>query len=96
MAEEGLKSVVWVVYTMYNSPMQTRVTKWGNSVGIRLPKIFAAEMGMQEGVSVHLQVKQGALVITPAESLETMLGGITPDMLHSETDFGGSVGKEVW
>ena len=80
--------------------MRTKVVKWGNSLGLRIPKSFAEEVRVSEGSTVDLSMEDGRLVIrvvTQTEySLEELLGGITVENLHSEVDSGESVGGEEW
>ena len=44
--------------------MQTVVQKWGNSLGIRIPAVFAREFELKNGSSVDIIEDQGRLVIT--------------------------------
>jgi antitoxin MazE len=76
------------------------VQKWGNSLGIRIPKALATEAHINQGVDVDISVKDGRLVVEPVAvpqwSLEELLEGITDENLHEEVDWGPPVGKEVW
>jgi len=80
--------------------MKTRVQKWGNSLALRIPKSFAAEVGLAENAAVVLSVKDGRLVVEVAAEeplrLEDLLSRITDDNLHGEWQTGPAVGKEVW
>jgi len=80
--------------------VRTRVQKWGNSLGIRIPKALATEAHINQGVDVDISVKDGRLVVEPVAvpqwSLEELLKGITDENLHEEVDWGPPVGKEVW
>ena len=44
----------------------TRIAKWGNSLGLRLPKSVALEAQVDEGDTVDVSVKNGAIVIRPS------------------------------
>lgn len=82
---------------MYNTPMKTRVTKWGNSLAIRLPKLFAVQMGIDPGSEVEVRAQDDTIVITKAvPSLEDLLRGVHPANIHSETETGTPIGREVW
>ena len=73
------------------------VGKWGNSLGLRIPKALAEQVGLQDGTAVEITVESGRLVIVPAQkSLDVLLARITPENLHGETDDGLAVGQEVW
>jgi antitoxin MazE len=79
--------------------MTTQVAKWGNSLGVRLPKAVALDAHLAEGDSVDVTVRDGAIVITPARrrfTLDELLAQVTPDNIHGETDWGPPAGKEVW
>lgn len=80
--------------------MKTKVVKWGNSLGLRIPKAFAEEVKVTEGSVVELSLEDGRLVMRlvtqPEYSLEELLGGITDTNLHSEVDSGDPVGGEEW
>lgn len=77
--------------------MCTNVTRWGNSLAIRLPKNVAAELDLKDDSEVTLAVEAGRIVITPSRpkyDLKQLVAGIKPNNLHSATDWGESVGKE--
>lgn len=80
--------------------MRTRVQKWGNSLALRIPKAFAAEMGLEKDREVELSLVKGRLVAeatpSPSYTLEELLAEVRPSNLHGETDWGPSVGKEIW
>lgn len=80
--------------------MRTKVVKWGNSLGLRIPKSFAQEVRVVEGTMVELSTEDGRLVIRvaaqPEFSLDELLASITAANLHSEIDSGGPVGGEAW
>ena len=80
--------------------MKTYVQWWGNSLALRIPKSFAAEIGLAENLAVDMSVAEGRLVVQPqvAESLrlEDLLRGITDVNVHREWETGPAVGKEVW
>jgi antitoxin MazE len=79
--------------------LRARITKWGNSLGIRIPKAVAKEVGLDEGTNVDLRVSGKNLVLAPAHreySLQELVGAITPKNRHRETDWGAPVGNESW
>jgi antitoxin MazE len=80
--------------------MQTRVQKWGNSLALRIPRSFAAEVRLREDTPVELSLEEGKLVIRPlAEeplTLEELLRGVTEQNLHGEWVTGRAIGKEAW
>jgi antitoxin MazE len=81
--------------------MQTKVQKWGNSLAIRIPKTIAKETKLTDGKQVELVLEKENLVIKPVRkkkkyALTDLLAAITDENCHAETDFGNSVGKEIW
>ena len=80
--------------------MRTRIVKWGNSLGLRIPKSFAEEVRIGVGSAVELTLEDGRLVIRPVPrpepSLASLLEGITDENLHPEVDTDGPVGGEAW
>ena len=79
--------------------MKTRVRKWGNSLALRIPKCFAAEVCLTENTLVELSLVDGKLVIQPlSRSLPTLaelLQGVTDENLHGEWATGPVIGREV-
>ncbi len=80
--------------------MRTKVVKWGNSLGLRIPKSIAEEIQVAEGTKVDLSTEDGCLVLrvpTQAEySLDELLAGITDSNIHTEVGSGNPVGREHW
>jgi antitoxin MazE len=77
----------------------TQLAKWGNSLGLRLPKSVALEAQVGEGDTVSVSVKNGVIVVRPNRptySLEQLVAKITPRNRHSESDWGPPVGDESW
>jgi len=75
--------------------MLTNVSRWGNSLGIRIPSCIAKQLGISEGVLVELVVEDDHLLIHKVYRLELLLAKITPENIHSEIDTGSSVGGEI-
>jgi antitoxin MazE len=74
-----------------------QVQKWGNSLGIRIPKSLAMKVGIEEGTEVDLDIEEGHLVIKPkAATLDELLSRITPDNVHAEIPTGEPQGRETW
>lgn len=79
--------------------MRTRIAKWGNSLGLRIPKVFIADSGLGDGAEVEVTLEGGRIVITPLGRhypLGELVEGITPENRHGETDWGRPTGNEVW
>jgi antitoxin MazE len=79
--------------------MQTKVQRWGNSLGVRIPRSFAAEARVEAGSSVDISIEDGTLLIRPLRrrySLRELLKKITARNLHGEVGTGAPVGRESW
>jgi antitoxin MazE len=80
--------------------MQTKIRKWGNSLGLRIPRSFAAEARVKDGSAVDLSVDNGRLLVRPLRSrkytLPELLKKVTPRNLHREVPTGRATGREAW
>lgn len=79
------------------------VNKWGNGLGLHLPKAFVQTLNIHDGDRLHLKIKQETIQITKRSkqlTLSEMMEGVTGDIMHSyfEDDeaFGIPAGREVW
>lgn len=77
--------------------MQTVVQKWGNSLGLRIPSLWAKGNNVRSGSKIEVIVEKGKITILPQKkSLDDMLAMVTPENIHSEVSTGNAVGKEEW
>ncbi|MFN9685599.1 MAG: AbrB/MazE/SpoVT family DNA-binding domain-containing protein, partial [Cyanobacteriota bacterium] len=80
--------------------MQTKVQKWGNSLGVRIPRGLAEEVGLGAGTEVSLIAKDGELILRPSAQsrfrLVELLAGVTPENIHVSVDTGDAVGSEAF
>lgn len=79
--------------------MNAIVSKWGNSLGLRIPHGYVQALKLQEKSAVEVNVEDGALVIRPVVGrkkfdLDTLVKGITSENVHGEISTGVSVGNE--
>lgn len=78
--------------------MQVRVTKWGNSLGLRVPKEVATKVGLSEGSRVEMTAKGSTITISverPVYVLAELLEDMTPDNIRDAWEWGPDVGREV-
>lgn len=75
--------------------------KWGNSLGIRIPKDAAARIGIEQGSEMELSVidSENSIILKPKKTrknytLQELLSQITPENRHEEIDF-GMKGREL-
>ena len=80
--------------------MPITLHRWGNSVGLRVPKPMLEQPGLTEGSQVDVRIEAGRLVIEPARrarmTMAELLEGFTGDDRPGEVDWGPEVGREVW
>jgi len=66
--------------------MLTKIQKWGNSLALRIPKVFADDVGLENETSVELRVVGDEIHILPIKEtryeLDALLADVTPDNLH--------------
>lgn len=76
------------------------VNKWGNSLGLRIPKMMVEESGISEGSELDISFDKGVIMLKPRKrkkyELKTLLEGINESNLHGEILTGDSVGNEIW
>lgn len=75
------------------------VQKWGNSLGVRIPRHIAEEIGLSDGREVSVEKYGDALIIRPVRvpqySLKKLLKGVTPKNVHREDVwFGAGAARE--
>lgn len=75
--------------------------KWGNSLGIRIPKDAADRLGIDQGSEMELNVigDENIITLKPKKTrkkytLQELLSQITPENRHKEIDF-GTEGREL-
>lgn len=77
--------------------MEARVTKWGNSLGIRVPSAIADQLKIRDGSIVDFQVRGNEIVIKPnKKTLDDLLEGVTQANRHTEIDWGAPKDREEW
>jgi len=81
--------------------METNIQKWGNSLGVRLPKSIATNQSLKAGSRVVISETSTGIAIEVVKksrkyTLAELLKGVTKDNLHKETEWGDPVGNEVW
>ncbi len=83
----------------------TKISKWGNGYGIRVPIGTLELYNLTEGSEVVLTRESNGVKISPKTpsladmSLAEIMAGVTPELLSVdsvEDFFGGPQGNEVW
>ena len=78
--------------------MTITISKWGNSLAVRLPKEALESAHLHEGDLLSVVAAENGLLLTPVNrpSIEALVDAITAENLHRETRTGLPVGNEVW
>ena len=87
--------------------MKTKLQRWGNSQGVRLPKSIVESLGMTVGSTVIVEVSEdhSRITLKPAKNdlqvrgrhrIEDLIAGSSPKAFSGEYDWGTTHGKEVW
>ncbi len=78
--------------------MLVHVKKWGNSASVRIPASVMQAANLKLDAAVDVREEDGRIVVEPVgddhSDLDTLLARITPENLHTESNFGPRVGKE--
>ena len=77
-----------------------QLSKWGNSLAVRIPRAIVKEARLAEGDWLSLDLAgDGSIVLRSRHrkySLDQLVVGIKPGNCHRETDWGARQGKEPW
>lgn len=82
--------------------MLAQIQKWGNSQGLRLPKVILEAAALRINDKVNISVTDGKIIIEPPArvhgrfDIATLVAAIPPDSEATEVDWGDPIGKEVW
>jgi antitoxin MazE len=79
-------------------PVQVRLAKWDDSLGLKLPSEVTARAGLREGMAVTVEASDdGRIIVTRSRyrfTLAELLAGMTPDKEHSPSG-DGPQGSEI-
>ena len=79
--------------------MATTVQKWGNSLGLRIPKAIAEQVNLSNGTEVDLETEGGVLTVRPRrrkrERLSQLLAKAKGPSPHRDLDRDPPVGREL-
>lgn len=82
--------------------MQTTISRWGNSLALRLPSHVTKEAKLAEGVCVDVEVDDGSIRVTPTRK-RFKLAELIADHNKAaatnrtvEVDWGEPKGEETW
>ncbi|HXJ46128.1 MAG TPA: AbrB/MazE/SpoVT family DNA-binding domain-containing protein [Candidatus Dormibacteraeota bacterium] len=80
--------------------MKTQLSRWGNSLAVRIPKHVASAAKWKAGDTIELEVEDsGAVKLQKPEkklTLKELVDGINLENVHAEVDWDEPRGNEVW
>lgn len=76
--------------------MKSNIQKWGNSLGVRIPRSIAEELSLHSGITVEIKIEDDHIVIYPKKSLlSELVNKITEENRHAlEWDNDNTRGSE--
>ena len=82
--------------------MTTMIQKWGNSQGVRIPKVILDSVNWSENEKIVIIVDNGKLVIEKAKeehkrkNIKELFKDYKEDYTRVEIDWGKPEGDEIW
>ena len=78
--------------------MSAKIQKWGNSVGVRIPKTIMEKANLNINSEIEIECKNQKIIIFSKKKsiqLKDLLSQINKDNLHTEDSY-IKTGKEIW
>lgn len=79
---------------------ECRISKWGNSLAVRIPLAIAKQTSLGDGDCVTLSLDgNGGIILRPKRrkyELSDLVARITRKNRHRETEWGPPQGEESW
>jgi antitoxin MazE len=77
--------------------MSTQISRWGNSLAVRLPKAIVEAAGLTDGDEVTIREEAGRIVIERDEAIDlgAMIAAITDENRPDENFDWAPVGREI-
>ena len=98
--------MIYNVYHQGGETMNVAISKWGNSIGIRIPVVVKESLGLQAGDQVSCELKDGGLFMrkqqSTAQMFEQFYGKPFEEITQAdlcpaeEIEWGEDVGGEVY
>lgn len=80
--------------------LETTIARWGNSLGVRLPKATADTVGLKAGDVVCIETTENGVCFRKVQKrpnyfLNDLLRQVTEENKHSAVDWGEPKGREA-
>ena len=80
--------------------MVVKISRWGNSLAVRIPSGMARAVKLKEGSDLEIAEADGCIVLRPLNrtgyELDALLSQVTEENIHGEIESAGPVGREEW
>ena len=81
--------------------MTASIRKWGNSQGIRLPKMLLDALNWSENEKINIRLEENRIIIEQAErkmrpTIDELFEGYNEEYQPEKIDWGRTEGKEIW
>ena len=80
--------------------MTTKIQKWGNSQGVRIPKIILDTVKWTDNEQIIIVVDNDKLIIEKAKNkrknIKELFAGYKGNYKPTEVDWGEPKGAEIW
>ena len=88
--------------------MEVKLTKWGNSFGIRLPKAIIDDLNIKENETLSIETKNNQIILKKNNYGEIVIKDFAEKyygksfsklknvLSNEETDWGAPQGEEAW
>src|SRR3954466_13608375 len=87
-----VRGAIGCILKVDTMPNESTISKWGNSLAVRVPLAIAKQAGLGEGDRVTLTLdRNGGVVLRPARrkyELSELVSRITPKNRHRGADWG--------
>lgn len=79
---------------------ESTIARWGNSLGLRIPKRTADALGLKAGDAVCIEAAEDGIYLRkvrkkPVYTLDELLSQITEENKHAAVDWGDPKGREI-
>jgi antitoxin MazE len=82
--------------------MLSKVQKWGNSQGIRIPKNLLENSHIKIGEEVNISAQEGKIIVEPTHKIQgkydikDLISKMPKDYKVEEESWGSPSGQEIW
>ena len=79
--------------------MVTKIQKWGNSQGVRIPKVILEKLEWKENEPVTIDIKDGKIVIERSierKDIKELFKDFKEEYEPENIEWGNPTGEEIW